>query len=530
MRTNKLKKTLNKKYGTRPDLHYFDGDMKGIRAYFDYRYDNKLDEFLIDDTTWKDLSGDEIYKRINQGTSTSGEQYLYYLLRSPTVKRREYEKRAKLIELMENNPDLRLDLQVIFTKLSKRRSANTSEMFSPDSHSPVKLVFYILLVLTFIGSAVSLAFTFKLAWLFVIMMVGLPIFRQFAVYHIESDIDTVNYSAAMVYAARKIKNLNSSELSPLLSTFYEASERLKSISRIGAVPTNNTVDDIAAILNGIFLADIIAYEFLKTRLGKHQKDIFHIHEYLGLIDSAIAVASYRKSLLTYSIPKIDFIISDKVRFNALNLVHPLVENAVPNDLNTTESILLTGSNASGKSTFLRTVAVNAIMAQGICTALCGEYSAPAFRIYTSMAISDNLLAGESYFIAEIKSLKRIMITETSEQPLLCIIDEVLRGTNTVERIAASSELLKELKAKNALCLAATHDIELCALLSSYYRLLHFSETVTDNGEVLFDYMIKDGAATTRNALKLLNSIGFDKEMVNRAHEKANRYIADGKWA
>lgn len=122
-----------------------------------------------------------------------------------------------------------------------------------------------------------------------------------------------------------------------------------------------------------------------------------------------------------------------------------------------------------------------------------------------------------------------MDADASKQPLLCVIDEVLRGTNTVERIAASAEFLKYLTGKKMICLAATHDIELCTLLAGYYRLLHFEETITDEGEILFDYTIKDGPATTRNALKLLSSMGFDQEMVNRANEKANMYIAVGKW-
>jgi DNA mismatch repair ATPase MutS len=110
-----------------------------------------------------------------------------------------------------------------------------------------------------------------------------------------------------------------------------------------------------------------------------------------------------------------------------------------------------------------------------------------------------------------------------------VIDEVLRGTNTVERIAASSELLKHLDTEKTLCLAATHDVELCALLDGQYRSLHFEESVTEDGEVLFDYKLKDGPATTRNAIKLLGSMGFDKSLVERANEKAERYTAEGKW-
>ena len=202
---------------------------------------------------------------------------------------------------------------------------------------------------------------------------------------------------------------------------------------------------------------------------------------------------------------------------------------MPNDLNTKLSVLLTGSNASGKSTFLKTVALNALLAQSICTVHGTRYTAPAFRIYSSMAITDDLFAGESYFISEIKSLKRITEADTSKQPLLCVIDEVLRGTNTVERIAASSELLKYLDTEKSLCLAATHDVELCTLLEGQYRMLHFEESVTEDGEVIFDYTIKKGPATTRNAIRLLDRMGFNENLVMKANKKAEQYTIDGRW-
>lgn len=528
MFSGKLKRQLQQSYGARPDLCYFDGDMNGIRTYFDYRRDADLDEFLVDEITWHDLSGDDVFKRINQGLSTSGEQYLYYMLRSPAIKRDEYNRRSNMIGIMEQNPNLRLKLQLIFARLGRRRAANTCEVFKPSSHSAKKLWFYILLVLALIGSAVSLAFTTKTMLLFFCLFIFVPSYHHFAATRIEIDLETVQYTVSMVKAARKIKKLAFGELEQHLPSFYQAVTRLKVISRVGHVPTHSTVGDIAFLLNGVLLLDLIVYEFLKNRLGKHHEDIFHIHEYLGFMDAAIVAASYRKSLPICSTPQIDFAPA-AISFCGTSLVHPLMENAVPNDLDRAGSVLLTGSNASGKSTFLKTVALNAILAQSICTALGSRYVACAFRIYSSMAITDDLLAGESYFISEIKSLKRIADADKSQEPLLCVIDEVLRGTNTVERIAASSELLKHLATEKTLCLAATHDIELCALLDGFYRLWHFEETVTENGEVLFDYRIKDGPATTRNAIKLLGGMGFDKELVARANEKANRYTADGKW-
>ena len=520
-------------YGKIPDLHYFYGDMRGIQTYYDYRAEKGLDEFLIDDITWDDLSMDDVFKRLNQGRSTSGEQYLYYMLRSPAVKKEEYDKRRDMLEVIEKNPDLRVKLQGIFTKLGRRRAANTCEAFSPSVHGLERMFLYLLLVLGLLGTGVSLAFTTAAIAPFLLLLVFIPVYHEFTANRIEAELATVNYSAAMVHAQKKIKKLASPELDRQLASFYEAGKRLKPISRIGGVSRGSTSNDmsnvIIGILNNLLLFDLISYELLKNRLGKYHDEIFRVHEHLGRIDAAIAVASYRKSLAGYAEPQIDFSPSAEVRFRGENLVHPLIRDAVPNSIDIKHSLLVTGSNASGKSVFLKTAAINAILAQGICTALCDEYSATAFRILSSMAIADNLLAGESYYIAEIKSLKRIADAAVAEYPALCVIDEVLRGTNTVERISASSELLFEFAGGTTLCFAATHDIELCTMLEGRYRLLHFEETVTGGGEVLFDYRVKPGPATSRNALKLLRSIGFDSRVVDRADEKANRYIAAGRW-
>ena len=525
---SKRKERRRSSFGEMPDLHYFDGDMRGIRTYYDYRCDNKLDDFLIDDITWKDLSMDDVFKRINQGRCTSGEQYLYYMLRSPAVTKAEYEKRNDFLEFTEKNADLRLKLHIILEKLGRRRSANTCEAFSPSVHSPKKLFLYILLVLCLIGTGISLIFTSAAVMPFFALIIFIPVFHQIESTRIESELSTVNYSVAMVHALKKIKRLSSSDLDQYLSSFYDAGKRVKSISRIGGVSTSVT-NDIAGLICILTLLDLISYELLKNRLGKHHDDIFHIHEYLGRIDAAIAIASYRKSVEVYANPQIDFSSSADVRFFAEELTHPLINDAIPNSVDTAGPLLITGSNASGKSVFLKTVAINTILAQSICTALCKEYSATAFRVLSSMAIADNLLAGESYYISEIKSLKRIVNAANMKTPILCVIDEVLRGTNTVERISASSELLAEFAGGKILCFAATHDIELCSMLENRYRMFHFEETVTDIGDVLFDYRIKTGPATSRNALKLLRSIGFDDGIVDRADEKANRYIASGKW-
>ena len=216
-----------------------------------------------------------------------------------------------------------------------------------------------------------------------------------------------------------------------------------------------------------------------------------------------------------------------------NLHKAFDKHVVLNDVNTTvrkgDVIAIIGPSGCGKSTFLRTIAVNAVLSQTIFTSVSKNYQAPYFRIYSSMSLKDDLGGKNSYYIVEIKALKRILTAaEQTGCPVLCFVDEVLRGTNTVERIAASSEILKYLKDKNVLCFAATHDIELTAILSGCYDNYHFQEEVTDD-EVIFDFKLYTGPATTRNAIKLLKTIGYDSTIINAAERSAGYFLNNGKW-
>ena len=109
------------------------------------------------------------------------------------------------------------------------------------------------------------------------------------------------------------------------------------------------------------------------------------------------------------------------------------------------------------------------------------------------------------------------------------MDELRRGTNTVERIAASTQILKSLQGSRIICFAATHDIELTRLLEEEYDNYHFSEEVRD-GDVMFDYKLQCGRATTRNAIRLLELMGYDKAIIDKAYRQAETFMETGEWS
>ena len=529
MRTNKLKRMLRASFGKVPDPYYFDGDMNYIRAYYDFRRGNGLDPFLIDEITWHDLDMDRVFKRINPKRCTSGEQYLYYMLRSPVLDAESYEQRKDLIDYAQADPERRLNVETILARLGCTRRADLCRAFYPSEHGIGLLTLYLLCLLFFVSAVVWAILNPVWGIRAVLLALFLNCFvHEFGKRRSRIDYDTVNYVVNMVFAVRKLRKLHDTELDKHMQPAYESLDRLQAVVRTGGVSTGMDSGGVEDVILTATLLDLIAYEYLKNKLGRCHDDVFTIHEYLGRLDAAISIASYRASLDHYTEPSIDFDNETGNYIHSEDMLHPLLSDPVGNDCMTEQPILITGSNASGKSTYLKTVALAAIMAQSICTVLAKTYEGKAFRVFSSMALKDDLLAGESYYIVETRSLKRILDAAKENNAILCVVDEVLRGTNTVERIAASSEVLQAMASTGLLCLAATHDIELCDLLNGSYGLYHFEEQVGEN-EMLFDYVIREGKATTRNAINLLQLIGFDQQIVDNAHEKARRYLKTCAW-
>lgn len=240
------------------------------------------------------------------------------------------------------------------------------------------------------------------------------------------------------------------------------------------------------LFRAVFLVDIVRYNRIIRMMSLHSEALRHIFEIVGEMDAAISIASFRKSLPHVTKPT--FQEENAVEFD--EIYHPLIQDPVVNSGTLMNDSIITGSNASGKSTFIKAVAVNQILAHTIHTVCARKYQTKRFYVASSMAIRDDILTGESYFITEIKSLKRI-IDYSKERSCICLIDEILRGTNTPERIAASTAVLRVLHKADSLCLIASHDIELTEILKSEYDNFHFTEHFVE-GVIGFDYKLRKG--------------------------------------
>ena len=335
----------------------------------------------------------------------------------------------------------------------------------------------------------------------------------------------------LIEAGRKIAACTDPELIPLAERAASATKALSGF-KTGAffVISGGSVgtglgDTLLEYLKMFFHLDLIKFDSMVETFAGHETECMDLLEVVGTIDAAIAAASFRQLLPCWC----HGCVTDEKVISGKEMYHPLLKDPVPNSFVCSGGNLITGSNASGKSTFLKNIAIGQILMQSIDTVPAKEWSAPYMKVVTSMALTDNLLGGESYFVVEIRSLKRIVdMAEGSDVPVLGIVDEVLRGTNTIERIAASSKILESLAGGNTIIFAATHDIELSYILESLYRNLHFEEEI-DGGDVRFSYKLMEGRALTRNAIRLLGIAGYSSGVVESARKMAEEFEKTGEW-
>jgi len=196
--------------------------------------------------------------------------------------------------------------------------------------------------------------------------------------------------------------------------------------------------------------------------------------------------------------------------------HPLIpeHKCVDNDFSTAgeaQIALITGSNMAGKSTFLRSIGVNTVLAMAGSVVCAKQMKVSVMRIISSMRVADNLQESTSTFYAELKKLQSIIADVNNHEKVFVLLDEILRGTNSLDRHTGSKALVKQLISKNAVAMLATHDVELAQLQTAYPANIHnyhFDAQIA-NEELYFDYKLKEGICQSLNASILMKKIGIE---------------------
>lgn len=531
-----LRERLRKQYGHYSEKKYADGRMESIVSAVRYGV-NPDDIFMIDDITWNDLEMDRLFSKIDYTRSAAGEEALYRWLRIPVFDEKELTRREKHFRFFEDHEKDRLDYLLFMGDVGRTGKYSVYDYLDyldalkENSCLITKLIDIFLIISLILGLLLNAYFFVP----FGVMLAYHCFTYMKQKKEIEPYLTTFSYFIRILDSVKKFENMSGEfkeEFAKEITRIKKGKGEFNSFKRMSFLALDSNAGTasvelsrlILAYLNLVFHFDLIKL-YSMLHVVKEKKDfLIGLLVEMGEIEACISTVYARAAFDEYTVPC--FLKETKqgeVCYEAKDLFHPLIEEPVKNSLCQRKGMLLTGSNASGKSTFLKAVAINALLAQTIHTVCAKTYRSSYFRIYSSMALRDSLLQGESYFIVEIKSIKRIFDgIEEKGAPVLCTIDEVLRGTNTAERIGASTEILKALAKKGALCFAATHDLELTALLEREMDNYHFEEMV-EGADITFPYLLTRGGAKGRNAIKLLKAFGFDEELVEKAEKLAGGF-------
>ncbi len=265
------------------------------------------------------------------------------------------------------------------------------------------------------------------------------------------------------------------------------------------------------LLNGFFLFDFIMLYLLERWKRKNQEDIMKWIEITGWTDAMISLAGFAWNHPDYSIPELR---EQEVQLKITALGHPLIphQKRITNNLEINEEkvVVITGANMAGKSTFLRSLGVNMVLAYSGCPVCASLFRCAYMGLHSSMRTADSLKDEESYFLAEIKKLQLIVGEMEAGNPIMILLDEVLKGTNTTDKKLGSVGLIRKSLKYPIRCFIATHDLTLGELEEEYkgqVRNFCFESYIHDM-ELSFDYTIRKGIATNMNASFLMKKMGI----------------------
>jgi len=516
-RSMKTKEKLILSFGNLKDELF---DMEQIESYF--RKKNHSGAFqVLSDKTCNDLDFKELFIFADRTNSKIGQQFLYNRLRTIPGDSNEINGFETLIDKLTNDQDLRVDIQSRLNRLNNREAFYITSLFQEEHLKPPKW-FFVIRLLAF-ASLLSLVMMFFNPAMFVVFLgifivnVGIHYWNKKNLYEYLASLPQLLKLSKVAKGLFKIDELkvinpNLQKSTDILDTvrngmsFFNMEAKLQSDMQA-------LFWGILEIFKIVFLIEPLIFFGVLKQLENKRKEIEDVYVFVGQTDMLISIASLRHGLAKYCIPVIH---KEQKQITAEEAYHPLIPHCVKNSIVVNgKSILLTGSNMSGKTSFIRTIGINVITALTLNTCFADRFSLPRLSVASAIRISDDLMNDKSYYFEEVLTIKEMIDQSENVSPNLFLLDEIFKGTNTIERISAGKAVLSALTKAGNIVFVSTHDIELADLLKHEYELYHFSEKV-NHKTVDFDYKLKDGKLKNRNAIRILQINDYPESIIEEA--------------
>ncbi len=514
-RRKRNREELAKQFG-KPKNEYF--NFKLIRSYFNRKNHTHSSEsgnsnHTISEQTCLDLDFDLFFEHVDHTYSKVGQQYLYNQLRNPN----HGAINEEIIDHLSNHPLDRLKIMEALNALNSDKAHYLSDLFQGELAQKPK--WYFIVPLLSLTSLACIVLSFFMPAYLTLLIILFPVLAGFHYFN-KVKVNVYVYSVPQLLALNKIAKKFSKM--PFLSSVFQNQEKsirvLDQIKRkVSIFKLEQKIESDLEIIYW-FLLELIKITFLLEplllfsildNLRDKKEEIDQVFQAVGKVDMHLSIASLRAGSPIWCKPQTD----SNMSFNSM--IHPLVENCVPNSFSANQSFLLTGSNMSGKTTFIRAIGLNYIAGTALNTCFAENASFPEMKLHSVIRITDDVSSSSSYFFQEVNSVKSILSETDSEQQHLILLDELFKGTNTTERIASAKAILSYFHQKNCLVFVSTHDYELVSLLKGEYAPYYFNESI-HNESIEFDYQLKKGVPSKGNAIKILELNEFPEEIISEA--------------
>lgn len=411
---------------------------------------------VLSDKLSADLDLEALFCFLDRTNSCIGQQYLYHRLRVIDEDQQKLLKLDRAAQLFTEDESSRIAAQGCLKELNQPEAYFMEELF--HKKASLRPYWYPLVYLLSLSSLILLV----LSYFYPVLLLGVAaVFAANLLIHFWNKYTIGYHSAPLIEYSKAYKAATKLEKIGLVQAFYESPSCLASLkglnNKMRLLNLNPRIEnDITSIgyylielIKILFNLEVILFFSLIGQVNSRRDQLHALFIYLGEIDLALSTASFRAGLAQWCRP--NFGAPGQLKLHQLN--HPLVANCIPNTLELHhKSLLLTGSNMSGKTTFIRSIGLNMLLAQTLYTCTAQQYQAPFSKIYSSIRITDDLLQQRSYYLEEVITLKEFIDQAKQTSPSLFILDEIFKGTNTVERIAGGKAILSHLAAKNHMVL------------------------------------------------------------------------------
>jgi hypothetical protein len=495
-----------------------DGDAFGASWYFDLVRMPLRRADVVDDKTWVDLEFPRFFTILDTTLTPIGRQCLFAQLRTYEYEKDALDQRYDAYRVFGANRKLRERIQLILKPLEDDSAAYIADLLlGPEPqrvpHSGLVVPCMLLAILAVIAAITHLA----PIWLCAIPLVTNMFIAARVDAKLGRNVDALLDCGRMLGVANRIADLRSDERVPYQSQLAAESSlrkdlkaQIKWLQEIDRLRNSDLIGGIVAIFNVFFLLKFVLYTRAIERFSRNRSSWHSTFRLLGAVDASIAVANFLGRYPEHCCPKV----SHEPVICIENGYHPLLSKPVKNTIQLANlSALVTGSNMTGKTTFIKMVAINVILGHTLGICLADQAVLPRSPVRALIRGDQSVEDGKSRYFAEAEAIRDFIAEAATGECGIFILDEPFSGTNTVERIAIAKAVLRAIGA-HAQLLVTTHDVELQHLLGEKFALFYFQEDPSVDG--FFDHQLHSGVGTQRNAIRVLERLGYPTDILTEA--------------